>query len=280
MRRSVRLLLATLVATLTVGVAEPAAQAASSGVNDWTCQPSAAHPRPVVLLHGLGSTGPDNWSYHGPRIAAAGYCVFHLTYGQEFPPFGGTRPIEESAQQIGAFVDDVLAATGASRVDLVGHSEGGFQSLYVPKVAGYAPKIGRVVSLAPPTHGTTFLGLAALGNILGGPATVSLFTDFARCFACGDLVVGGEAVEQLVDGPIAQPDVAYTIIATKYDAVVTPTSTSFVDEPGVRNYYVQDKCPLDPVGHVGIAVDSGVTTMILNGLDPTTPIRCGYGPPL
>jgi hypothetical protein len=52
-----------------------------------------------------------------------------------------------------------------------------------------------------------------------------------------------------------------------------------VPEPGVTNYYVQDKCPFDPVGHVGIAVDSGVTSMILNGLDGG-PITCGFGLPL
>ena len=62
--------------------------------------------------------------------------------------------------------------------------------------------------------------------------------------------------------------------------MVTPTrTTAFVNEPGVRNYFVQDKCPLDPVGHVGIAIDTGVTSMILNGLDPAAPIRCSFGPP-
>ncbi len=54
---------------------------------------------------------------------------------------------------------------------------------------------------------------------------------------------------------------------------MTPTSTAFVREPGVTNDYVQDKCPLDPVGHVGIAADAGVTSMILNGLDPRVKIR-------
>ena len=265
-------------ATATPATATSAAPA--SGLNDWSCQPSAAHPRPVVLLHGLSSTAQQNWTMHGPAVAKAGYCVFSVTYGVTQYGFGGFAPIDDSAREIGAFIDRVLDATGAEQVDLVGHSEGAFQSLYVTKVTGYAPKVGRLVALAPPTHGTTFAGIVTLGQILGGQQLVNAFTDGARCFACTDLVVGGQGVARLVDGPIAQPGVAYTIVATRYDAVVTPTSTSFVREPGVTNYYIQDRCRFDPVGHIGIAVDTGVTSMILNGLDPTTPVRCGVGLPI
>jgi len=66
----------------------------------------------------------------------------------------------------------------------------------------------------------------------------------------------------------------------RYGAVVTPTSTSFVREPGVTNYYIQDRRRFDPVGHIGIAADTGVTSMILNGLDPAAPVRCGVGLPI
>ena len=270
--------LVTLVAGLTAAMAP--AQAATAGVNDWSCTPSAAHPEPVVLLHGLTSNGDANWIYHGPKLAAAGYCVFSLTYGENSPGSGtgGWRPIAESAQQIGAFIDRVLAETGAAKVDLVGHSEGAFQSLYVPKVAGYAPKVAKVVALAPPTHGTTFQNLVTLGQLLCGQECVAMLTDGFSCFACTDLIKGGPAVEKLSTGPIAQPGVKYTVIATRYDALVTPTSTAFVTEPGVTNYYVQDKCPFDPVGHTGIAVDPGITSMILNGLDGG-PITCSFGLP-
>ncbi len=282
---AVRALLASVVTGLalalalpTPALAAPAPLAASSGVNDFSCRPSAAHPSPVVLLHGLSSNKDANWGLHGPKIAAAGYCVFSLTYGEQYPNSGGWVPIAESAQEIGAFVDEVLDATDAETVDLVGHSEGAFHTLYVPKVTGYASKVSRVVALAPPTHGTSVQGLVTLGRTLGGQELVDLITDGATCRACGDLVVGGAAVEELNDGPIALPGIDYTVIATRNDQVVTPPSTSFVREPGVTNYYVQDECPADPVGHVGIAADPGVTSMILHGLDPDQPVRCGFGP--
>ena len=85
----------------------------------------------------------------------------------------------------------------------------------------------------------------------------------------------------LTDGPIAEPGVSYTIIASRTDVLVTPTETSFVREPGVRNMYVQDLCPFDPVGHIGMAFDPGVATMISNALDPSSavPVTCSVGLP-
>ncbi|HJQ46326.1 MAG TPA: lipase, partial [Amycolatopsis sp.] len=83
------------------------------------------------------------------------------------------------------------------------------------------------------------------------------------------------------DGPIAQDGVSYTILATRFDALVTPHETSFVREPGVRNAFVQDVCPADPVGHVGMAFDTGVAGMVANALDPAhpSPVLCTPGLP-
>ena len=78
------------------------------------------------------------------------------------------------------------------------------------------------------------------------------------------------------------PGIEYTVIASRFDILVTPTETSFVREPGVHNVLVQDLCPFDLVGHVGLAFDPGVYDMITNGLDPASarPVRCSFGLPL
>jgi hypothetical protein len=259
-----------------------AATAPSSGFNDWSCRPSAAHPQPVVLLHGLGGNGPGNFSTLGPYLASQGFCAYAPTYGEAVPgvPVGGITPIPQSATEISAFIGHVLAASGAAKVDLVGHSEGGFQALYGPKfVAGEAARVARVVALAPPTHGTTFDSLVTIGDDLGvSPLTGAILA--AGCPACSELTTGSSLVTSLNTGPVAQAGIAYTIIASTRDELVTPYGTEFVNEPGVVNQTVQDFCPLDPVGHIGLAYDTDVAQLVRNALDPATPVpvTCSAGP--
>ena len=288
--RSYRRLLAVLaVVTAAVLVASvlisPHAKAAQGGVNDPSCRPSVAHPSPVVILHGLGANANEDLNVLQGQLAQQGYCTFALTYGADprFTYVGGVRPIAESARQIAAFINQVLTDTGAPTVDIVGHSEGAFQSLYVTKTQGVAAHISRVVAIAPPTHGTTFGGATTLATLFGSTSRQSAktFLDTFGCYACDDLIVGGAAVQTLDAGPIAQPGVTYTIITSRDDEMVTPTETAFVHEPGVTNEYVQDVCPLDPVGHLGEAYDGAVSQLVQNALDPAhvKPIACSFGFP-
>ncbi|GAA5168465.1 alpha/beta hydrolase [Pseudonocardia eucalypti] len=274
------LALVTLFAALLVASGPPAVAAAtaSGGLDDRGCRPSERHPSPVVLLHGLGGNGPGNLGPLGRRLAGEGYCAYQLTYGQPVPgvPVGGLNRIEESAREIGEFIERVRADTGASKVDIVGHSEGGFLSLYVPKKLGIARKVDTVVALAPPTHGTTFGGLVSVADTAQQRELVDRVLRQSGCQACPQLLPGGSAVRELDDGPIAQDGIAYTVIATRADALVTPhesellgtEETAFIRERGVHNLYVQDEVPVDAVGHIGLAYDEAVHRMVLNALDP------------
>ena len=279
---------AVAMAMAAVTVAAPAQAAAAPGtgaVNDYSCTPSAAHPDPVVMLHGTFATEYEDINFLAADLAIKGYCVFTITYGAypNFPVVGGLKPIAESSVEIKNFILDVVARTGAAKADIVGHSEGALQSLYVTKLQGISDKIGRVVAIAPPTNGTTFLGLFNYGlEVLGRDALDNLFSSLLLPIL-SDEAPGSPAVTALHDGPVAQPGVNYTIITSKVDEVVTPPAASFVDEPGVTNQYVQDFCPGDGVGHIGEAYDLNVWHLVENALDPAnaTPItQCSGGVPL
>ena len=269
-----------------------AALAASSPVdvakrvyhNDFDCR-SETNPNPVILLHGLGATYYEDINVLEAYLQGQGFCTFSITYGEYalFPLVGGLKPISESAAEIAEFVRDVKSKTGAEKVDLVGHSEGAFQTLYVTKFGGVGDLVQRVFAIAPPTHGTTFLNLYNVTDVspqLTRPL-VDQILDTVGCDACSDLLPNGQAVAKLSDGPIAQEGVRYTILISEYDELVTPTTTSFVHEDGVRNLYVQDFCPNDPVGHIGEAYDSNVMELVRNALkdDRAGPKVCVAGSP-
>ena len=97
------------------------------GANNFSCKPTATHPYPVILVHGTLANVNDNWQAASPILANHGYCVFAFNYGGRSPasPIQGTGDIAASARPAGRFVGQVLAATGAAKVDIVGHSRAG-----------------------------------------------------------------------------------------------------------------------------------------------------------
>jgi triacylglycerol esterase/lipase EstA (alpha/beta hydrolase family) len=243
---------------------------APPGSNDWSCHPSAAHPRPVVLVHGTIENMRYNWFTLSPLLHNAGYCVFALNYGQEpgihvglpgASESGAVAPVVESAAQLATFVDRVLASTGTSKVDIVGHSQGGMMPRYYLKFLGGASKVANLVALSPSNHGTTVDGLAALPGVpdllaLGlGPSVT-------------DQIVGSPFLQHLNAGGDTVPGVRYTVVATSYDEVVTPYTSAFLAGPDVTNILVQQQCPLDVSDHLGISFDANALRDVLNALDP------------
>ena len=248
------------------------------GANDWSCRPSAAHPEPVILVHGLFATQTDDWQTYGPLLANHGYCVFSLTYGNQtsvtWPvnDFGGLPAMEQSATVLGAFIDKVLSATGASKVDLVGHSEGATMPYWYLKYDGGAAKVAKMVGLAPVVHGTG-APTSSYDQILAayGLPTSDGSQLESYCDACTEFSPDSDFITKLDAGGITVPGVAYTQIVTKYDELVVPYTSGVIDEPGSTNYVVQDQCPLDLADHLAIVADPVAAQDVLNALDPAHP---------
>jgi triacylglycerol esterase/lipase EstA (alpha/beta hydrolase family) len=260
------LLLAAAVATVPAAAAH-ASDAPHTGWNDYSCKPSADHPRPVVLVHGTLGNSVDNWLALAPYLEDRGYCVFSLDYGQlpGVPLFDGLGPIDKSAQQLADFVDKVLAATGSAKVDLVGHSQGGMMPRYYLRFLGGAAKVNALVGIAPDNHGTTLSGLTNLLPYF--PGAKDLLS--AATPGLADQIVGSDFLAKLNDGGDTVPGVHYTVIATKYDEVATPWRTQYLTGSDVHNVLLQDLCPLDLSEHVAIALfDRIAFHEVANALDP------------
>ncbi|MFD4369295.1 esterase/lipase family protein [Rhodococcus sp. NPDC058521] len=257
------------------------------GSNDYDCTPSAEHPNPVVLAHGTGGAQQTNWGTYVPLLKNEGYCVFALTYGApEGLPWpatavGGMGRMEDSAQELATFVDGVLASTGASKVDIVGHSQGTIVPAYYAKYLGGRDKIDKHVSIAPAWNGTTLGGADIIfeqARRLGLPPE-----SFPICHACAQLDPESPFMRAIREGGHYFPEIEYTNIATKYDELIAPFWSGL--PPGgdnVHNIVVQDGCDIDYTEHAGIAGSRRAAYFVLNALDPANPrsVPCDRAAPL
>lgn len=235
---------AALLSVMLTGQAKP------DGANNPNCTPQEGKTH-VVLIHGTFSSSVLSYGALAPRLANAGYCVYATDYGGKEPDdwFKATGPVAASAAQVGQFVDSVLKTTRASKVDLIGHSQGGLIGFYLLKELGYAPKVRHFVALAPSVSGTVLANPTQGKNI-------------GYCIACNDQHPESEIVKQLNNGPVTQPGVLYTVLATQNDYVVRPVEKQFVREPGVLNLYIQDQLPGKFATHSNMLYDDEVLDLI------------------
>jgi hypothetical protein len=115
-------------------------------VRDAHFEPDAPHVTPVVLVHGfLGD--PTNFLLLRTWLAMRGARNFaSFAYA---PRLDYQRLARRLGEAIGALCD----ATGASEVDVVGHSMGGLVARYLVEVQGDAP-VRRLVTLGSPYFAT------------------------------------------------------------------------------------------------------------------------------
>ncbi len=135
-RRGLGLLLTVLVALGSGCDTDPGSKPVDAAVPP-ACQDEH---RPVIMVHGFLASG-DTWALQSLRFQSNGYCPDQLhTFD-----YNTLDQSIDHATALDAFVDGVLAASGASQVDLAGHSMGGAlgyeyldDAVRAAKVASYA----------------------------------------------------------------------------------------------------------------------------------------------
>jgi hypothetical protein len=249
-----------------------------AGANDWACEPSAAHPDPVILVHGLYANRTVNWPTISPFLANRDFCVFALTYGTRpevdygFYRPGGLTRMQESARKLKRFARRVMNATGSDQVDVVGHSEGSLMPNWWVKRLRGDRMVDDYVGITPIWDGTDLLGLgtlAAYGERFGfsGPAYDLVKTHCASCLQF--LPASGFIRRMNAGGTPRVPGVDYTMILTRNDELVWPYTSGLME--GAHNVVVQDVCHLDQADHLSVIFDPITAYTVLNALDPSHP---------
>jgi len=105
-------------------------------------------------VHGWNSSA-STWNTVVGRFAADGWTSAELNTWS----YNTAQSNATTAQQLATKVNSVLAATGATRLDLISHSMGGLSTRYYVKNLGGGPKVDEFVSLAGPNHGTSTANL-------------------------------------------------------------------------------------------------------------------------
>ena len=134
---------------------------------------------PIVLVHGLfgfDRLGPVEYFYGIPSALRSGGASVHLT------SVSAANSTEVRGEQLLAQVKQILAATGAAKVNLIGHSHGGPTARYVasvrPDLVASVTSVAGVnkgstiadvlVGAAPNTSGALANAVASLVSFLSG----------------------------------------------------------------------------------------------------------------
>ena len=104
----------------------------------------------IVLIHGAGFRDLKWPLYWGriPKVLTQNGVV--LFYGQQ----DSWGCVEDNAQALKARIADLLAQTGAEKVNLIAHSKGGLEARMVASSLGFGAHIASITTIGTPHHGS------------------------------------------------------------------------------------------------------------------------------
>ncbi len=167
----------------------------------------AATHNPVVFVHGLSSSS-SSWDDWVADFKADGYTASEL----DAWTYSWSQSNVTTAQQLATEVKRVLAATGASKVDLVVHSMGALSARYYLKNLGGTAYVDDFVSAAGVNHGTSVASWCSW-----------LYT------SCSEMYTGSSFLSALNSGDETPGSVSYASYWSNCDDALTPDTTAILN---------------------------------------------------
>jgi pimeloyl-ACP methyl ester carboxylesterase len=197
-------------------------------------------PRPIILLHGY-AMNRANFLPLALRLRRAGLGP---VLGFEYWTLGRTAA---AARQLGWFVDEVRAATGAAQVDVIGHSMGGVVGRYYVALAGGDGIVANLVTIGSPHTGTE-MSAVGLGH------------------ARAELVLGSALLTRLGAAP-PPARTRVTVVWSRGDALV----------PGARQLALPgaDVIMYPDLGHLALLASRRVARTLIERLSADAPSALG-----
>jgi triacylglycerol lipase len=192
---------------------------------------SASANDPILFVHGWNSSS-STWTTMVNRFAADGWTAAELNNWS----YNTSQSNATTASQIQTKVDQILAATGAAKVDLISHSMGGLSTRYYVKNLSGGTKVDEWVSLGGPNHGTNT-------------------ANFCFSTACSEMRAGSSFLTQLNSGDETPGTlVTWRTWWSPCDDVINPDSS--VALSGATN--TQTAC----LSHSALHEDAGVYAQV------------------
>ncbi|GAA2991178.1 triacylglycerol lipase [Streptomyces drozdowiczii] len=182
---------------------------------------------PVVFVHGYTGSA-SNWVTAMSVFRLNGWSGSHL-FAYEYDSYGDNIT---NAQGLAAFVDDVKARTGASKVAIVNHSMGGLVSQYYLKVLGGNTSVSHLASIAGANHGTTAAGACLVYT------------------TCRQMYPGSSFISQVTSGDETPGDTKYATWYSACDGVILPYTSTRLSGATNNNVVCQN--------HIGYLADTVV----------------------
>ena len=187
--------------------------------------------RPVVLVPGY-LMNRSCFAFLAAYLDRRGWGWVHAINNR---PFNGR--IELFAEHLGREVERVCQATGADRVDLVGHSMGGIVAAHWILHHGGGTRVNRLVTLGSPLRGTKMATFAVLRE--------------GR-----DLFPDSECIQGL--GPLPCPS---THVWSEHDHLVIPSGHALAD-------WAPDHVQLPWLGHMEMLMNLRAFRAVADALNP------------